>query len=233
MKNLPQIFNYKGVEVRTIIDENGKPWFVANDVAKILGYEKPNNAIHMHCKKFNKINCPELGYIIPINVIPESDIYRLVMRSNLPEAEKFQNWVVEVVLPAIRKTGQYSNQPMSMIDMIIQSALEMKRIDETQQKHGKRLAILEAKSHQNSGDFGYFTILAFCKLKGITPSLPQAAKLGKRAAEISRNLGIEIHTIRDQRFGTVNSYHEDILNSVFEEIKKNRARLVKRKMEKF
>ena len=87
----------------TIID--GKPWFVATDIAAALGYERPNDAIHQHCKKVNKINYGVLPQ--GINAIPESDLYRLIMRSKLESAEKFQDWVVEEVLPAIRKTGSY------------------------------------------------------------------------------------------------------------------------------
>lgn len=104
-----QIFNFNGNEVRTITDENGDPWFVAIDVSKTLGYENPSKAILDHCKKANKISIPEIGYVIPINIIPESDVYRLVMRSRLIKAEEFQDWVVEEVLPQIRKTGQYSH----------------------------------------------------------------------------------------------------------------------------
>lgn len=97
------------------------PWFVASDVAKALGYEKPNNAVNEHCKKMNKITLsPDLGGReasvkmppVMVNIIPESDVYRLIMRSNLPNAEKFQDWVVEEVLPAIRKTGQNKKTPV-------------------------------------------------------------------------------------------------------------------------
>lgn len=92
-------------EIR-ITDVDGTIWFVANDVAKSLGYEKPNNAINRYCKKVNKFNYPVTGR--ELNIIPESDVYKLIMRSELPEAEKFQDWVTDVVLPTIRKTGSYS-----------------------------------------------------------------------------------------------------------------------------
>lgn len=86
-------------------------------VAKSLGYDNPANAINTHCKKINKITLsPDLGGReisskmppVVMNIIPESDVYRLVMRSNLPNAVAFQDWVCEEVLPAIRKTGEYS-----------------------------------------------------------------------------------------------------------------------------
>lgn len=100
-----------------VVMQGDDPWFVASDVAKSLGYDNPANAINTHCKKINKITLsPDLGGReisskmppVVMNIIPESDVYRLVMRSNLPNAVAFQDWVCEEVLPAIRKTGGYS-----------------------------------------------------------------------------------------------------------------------------
>ena len=91
--------------VRVVRGDDGEPWFVASDVAKALGYEKPNNAVNEHCKKINKFSYPNSGQLQPYNTIPESDVYRLIMRSNLPSAELFQDWVVEDILPSLRRSG--------------------------------------------------------------------------------------------------------------------------------
>ena len=103
-------FPATGQTVRTVIHE-GKPWFVARDVATVLGYIKPRNAIQVYCKWAKILKGPDLGPLTHsprgINIIPESDVFRLVMRSRLPQAEAFQDWVCEEVLPAIRRTGQY------------------------------------------------------------------------------------------------------------------------------
>lgn len=83
--------------------QGGEPWFVASDVAKALGYERPNDAVNTHCKKVNKFSYGESPRgAQPYNIIPESDVYRLIMRSNLPNAERFQDWVVEEVPPPSR-----------------------------------------------------------------------------------------------------------------------------------
>lgn len=83
---------------------NGEPWFVGSEVATALGYDNPANAVNVHCKKANKITLsPDSGGReasvkmppVMVNIIPESGVYRLIMRSNLPDAEKFQDWVVE------------------------------------------------------------------------------------------------------------------------------------------
>jgi len=107
-------FDFSGEQIRTVIKDN-EPWFVAIDIAKILGYEKPNNAINTHCKKVNKFKYPETGQ--PINIIPESDLYRLIIRSKLPTAERFGDWVFEEVLPSIRKTGKYELQKNPNMNM--------------------------------------------------------------------------------------------------------------------
>lgn len=94
-----------------VIMKDGEPWFVASDVAMALGYTNRAEAIRDHCKKVNKINhhSKTLPPSPPVNflIIPESDVYRLVMRSNLPAATEFQDWVCEEVIPSIRRTGGY------------------------------------------------------------------------------------------------------------------------------
>lgn len=100
--------------VRVLAGEDGEPWFVASDVARALGYERPADAVNAHCKKVNKITqyceSPLSQPPVNFNIIPESDVYRLIMRSNLPTAERFQDWVVEEVLPSIRRHGVYTTE---------------------------------------------------------------------------------------------------------------------------
>ena len=111
MENQLQIFNNAEFgQVRTIVDGD-KILFCASDIAKALGYEKPNNAINTHCKNATLkqgIITDNLGRKQNANFIPEGDVYRLVVRSKLPTAEKFESWVFDEVLPSIRKTGSYS-----------------------------------------------------------------------------------------------------------------------------
>ena len=74
-----------------------------------LGYENPSRDVQRHCKKVNKITQTTDSVVPPLTVliIPESDVYRLVMRSNLPAAIEFQDWICEEVIPSIRRTGGY------------------------------------------------------------------------------------------------------------------------------
>lgn len=92
----------------------GKPVFFAVEVAKALGYTNPSKALSDHCKSLIKIDYNEslelnLGFY-PKGIImaPESDLYRLILKSKLPSAERIQDWVCEEVLPALRQQGSYS-----------------------------------------------------------------------------------------------------------------------------
>lgn len=106
-KNEVQIFeNSEFGQVRTV-DVDGKTYFVANDVAKALGYSVPKDAITRHCKGALKYRHLTLGGEQEIKIIPEGDIYRLVIKSQLPSAERFERWIFDEVLPSIRKTGGY------------------------------------------------------------------------------------------------------------------------------
>jgi prophage antirepressor-like protein len=100
------IFKFEEKQVRTVI-VNNEPYFVANDVAEILGYTNPRKTISDHCKGVTKSYILTDGGSQEMSVIPERDVYRLIMRSKLPAAEKFENWVVSEVLPSVRKHGGY------------------------------------------------------------------------------------------------------------------------------
>ncbi|ABK98742.1 BRO-N domain-containing protein [Pelobacter propionicus] len=106
-RNQMQVFCFEDAAVRTI-ERNGEPWFVGKDVAEILGYAAPRNAIRDFCKGGIKSMLPTGGGLQEMTIIPERDLYRLIMRSKLPAAERFEEWVVAEVLPAIRKTGFYN-----------------------------------------------------------------------------------------------------------------------------
>lgn len=118
MANDIKIFENNEFGQIRVITHNSQPYFIAKDVALVLGYSNTNQAVIDHCKKVAKYDLPvNTGCIrndgtfgtktIEVNIIPESDIYRLIMRSKLESAEKFQDWVCEEVLPIIRSTGGY------------------------------------------------------------------------------------------------------------------------------
>lgn len=112
-----QIFNSGEFgEIRTI-EIDGKPYFVGADVAKALGYSNPRKAILDHCKGVTKRDTPTSSGVQLMSYINEGDLYRLIMKSKLPSAEKFESWVMDEVLPTIRKTGSYQ-KPLTTVEQI-------------------------------------------------------------------------------------------------------------------
>lgn len=103
-------------KVRTL-EIDGKPYFVASDVATALGYTNPRKAVLDHCKGVTKRDTPTSSGIQYMSYIGEGDLYRLIMKSKLPNAEKFESWVMDDVLPSIRKNGIYATD--NVIDKIL------------------------------------------------------------------------------------------------------------------
>lgn len=119
VNNELQIFsNEEFGEIRTL-EIDRKPYFVASDIAKALGYKDSTNAIKQHCRWVVKHHIPHpqsKTKTLRVNVIPEGDIYRLITHSELDSAEQFESWVFDEVLPAIRKTGGYVNNVDLMVN---------------------------------------------------------------------------------------------------------------------
>ena len=93
-----------------VIEENGKYLFCGLDIATALGYAKPRNAISTHCRGALKRGVPTTSGDQTMTFIPEGDVYRLIVHSRLPSAERFERWVFDEVLPSIRKHGAYVTQ---------------------------------------------------------------------------------------------------------------------------
>lgn len=111
-ENLQIFQNNEFGSVRTVmIDE--KPYFSGTDVAKILGYSNPRDAVNKHCRWVAKRDVPHPQNPerkIKLVFIPEGDVYRLIIKSKLPTAEKFESWVMDEVLPSIQKKGYYIDE---------------------------------------------------------------------------------------------------------------------------
>lgn len=128
--NQLQIFNSPEFGQVRMLEISNKPYFVASDIAKALGYRNIQDAILRHCRWVVKHDVPHpqsKDKTIEVNVIPEGDIYRLVSHSELPSAEKFETWVFDEVLPTIRKHGMYAtNELLDNPDLLIQVATALK-----------------------------------------------------------------------------------------------------------
>ena len=112
MNNELQIFNNSDFGNIRVVENSGEPWFVGKDIATILGYAKPENAIANHVDGEDKTSTLIQGsgsnYKSKAILINESGLYSLILSSKLPTAKKFKRWVTSEVLPAIRKHGNYT-----------------------------------------------------------------------------------------------------------------------------
>jgi prophage antirepressor-like protein len=102
-----QIFNHTEFGELGVLMIGGKPFFPATEYAKALGYNQPEHAIKRHCKGCTFHTLLTAGGNQQKKFIPEGDLYRLIIRSKLPEAAKFEKFVFDERLPSIRKHGAY------------------------------------------------------------------------------------------------------------------------------
>ena len=173
-------------------DNNGKIMFVASDVAKMLGYARPADAVSAHCRCTvkHRIPHPQGKGTLEVNFIPEGDVYRLITHSKLPAAEKFESWVFDEVLPSIRKTGSYTAKPLD--------ESKTKRLAIMERNAKVREAALWAKLAEGSSG----TYQQVCKAYAANTlaekdvvSLPKAEEKTYTATEIGNMLNVSAHRI--------------------------------------
>lgn len=163
MNNEIQVFvNDLFGSVRILTQNDGKVLFCGKDVAEALGYVNPLKAIRDHCKGVNELDTPTNGGIQKVKFIEEGDMYRLITHSKLPDAEKFEKWVFDEVLPSVRKHGAYMTdqvleKALLSPDYLIQLATQLKKeqeqrlkletaVEEMRPKAGYYDAVLHSKS---------------------------------------------------------------------------------------
>lgn len=141
--NQLQIFsNPQFGDIRTI-EEDGKVIFCGSDIAKALGYARPNDAVSQHCRSTAKHRiATSQGNMAETNFIPEGDVYRLITHSKLPSAEQFERWVFDEVLPSIRKHGAYMT-PETLEAAILNPDTMIRLLTELKDERGKREALQE------------------------------------------------------------------------------------------
>ena len=136
-----QIFsNDEFGEIRVLII-NGEPWFIGKDVAELLGYSNPRNAVPAHVDSEDKLRTQieYAGQRREVTIINESGLYSLIMSSKLSTAKKFKHWVTSKVLPSIRKHGAYLTdnaleEALTSPDFLIRLATQLKEEKEARLK---------------------------------------------------------------------------------------------------
>jgi prophage antirepressor-like protein len=184
---------------------DGKPYAVGVDVARALDYAKPSQAVIDHCKGIRKLGIPSAGGLQETNVIPEGDIYRLIIKaadqSRNPDikakAARFESWVFDDVLPSIRQhgiyaTGQVIDQILSNPDYGIRLLTELK----AEQEQRKRLEVENAQQKQIIGELQpkasyYDLILQSKSIVPITKIAKDYGMSGKAMNSLLHELGIQ------------------------------------------
>ena len=140
-----QLFNNPRFgDVRTLT-EDGNTLFCGSDVARALGYTNPRDALARHCRGVVKRDTIDsLGRPQETNFIPEGDLYRLITPSKLPDAEKFERWVFDEILPSIRRNGMYAT-PEKLAEMLLNPDAMIQTLQALKAEQEKRRA-LEAQA---------------------------------------------------------------------------------------
>lgn len=202
MNNEIQIFsNEEFGEIRTLAI-NDEPWLVGKDVAEILGYANPNEAISDHVDDEDKLNSKTLSSF-SANLgqrggwlINESGLYSLIMSSKLPAAKKFKRWVTSEVLPSIRKNGGYiaGQESMTPAELMASALLMAQR---TLAEREARIADLTVQNQIMLPKAEYFDD---CMARGGLMNFRDTAKLlGLKQKELIDNLLRDRYLYRDKR----------------------------------
>ena len=167
MENKMQIFQNEEFGQIRVIQEDGKYLFCGADVAKALGYARPSKAVIDHCKGVLKRDTLTNGGIQALSYISEGDVYRLIVHSKLPSAERFEQWVYDEVLPSIRKHGAYMTdslleQAANNADVAAQVAKALYEERSLNKKLAGQLALTEAQLTEALPKAAYFDALVAC-----------------------------------------------------------------------
>lgn len=161
MSNTLQVFNNTEFGSIQAIDEGGVVLFNASEVAKALGYTNPRKAVADHCRCVTKRYVPHPQNpekTLEMNFIPEPDLYRLICRSKLESAQRFERWMFEEVLPSIRKHGIYTTEEMARRFIKDPRALEytIRGLLEEKEKN----AVLTAKIQEDAHKVSFYDAVA-------------------------------------------------------------------------
>ena len=247
MTNNLAIFDYKNLgSVRTSVNERGEVWFCLNDVANILCIQNSRDLLkRIDQKGVDTIYTLTNGGRQELLFVNESNLYRIIFTSRKPEAQDFQNWIFNEVIPSIRRTGMYLPQNTEgLMTVAMQTITEgFRRQEEINKKQAKfnekqlktnsnlttRIIHLEddlytermlnlqmAREHTEVVRNSYLSVLGYMKYNGMENMNVDTNHLGRVASKICRQRNVEPAKIKDSRFGFVNGYPYEILEEVFE-----------------
>ncbi len=140
--NQLQVFNYRDQQVRTVV-KDGQPWFAAKDVCNVLNHSNHKVAVsRLDEDEVSKVYLTDsLGRNQKTTVVNEAGLYSLILTSNKPEAKQFKRWITHEVIPTIRKTGSYNQQPN--YEQLSPELQHLIRMEQKQNEQDQRIGKLE------------------------------------------------------------------------------------------
>lgn len=176
-------------EVRTV-ELDGKPYFAGTDVARALGYVNVPDALRRHCRAIVKRDTPISGKIQEINYIPEGDVYRLIVSSKLPSAERFERWVFDEVLPTIRRHGLYAiDDIIADPDLGIRALLALKAEREARKALEVENKVKDQQIAELKPKASYYDLILQC------PSLLSVTEIAKDYGLSAKALNKMLHDL--------------------------------------
>lgn len=181
MEQLAKVFSHERFGSVQVIVIDGKEMFAATQVAAALGYKDAYAAIRQHCREEGSVIHPLLtdGGVQRMKFITEGNVYRLIARSKLPDAEQFERWLFDEVAPSLRKHGGYLTaakveEALLNPDVLIQLATALKREQEERARLQAEVAVIQPKADKyteflDSEGLTAFTTIGKHFLGGVDP----------------------------------------------------------------
>lgn len=208
-----QDFDFNGIAIRGKLDESGEPIILAAPLCEVLKLKDVTKALAGlpdNEKGKSKVLTP--GGWQQVWHVTEGGMYRLVYRSNKPQAEQLRQKIFGEILPAIRKTGFYASPSLSSLDVLKQM---VNVLDEIQHKQGQMALEIENLTDRVD-DKDFMSVETWCKVQGLKEGLRSVAlriQWGKECAALSRERGIPIKHADDEPH-TPGRYYVTILRDV-------------------
>lgn len=199
MSNELKIFeNAEFGSIRTV-EIDSTPYFVGKDVAEVLGYKNPNEAINEHLDSEDRLNSKTLSsFELDLGqrggwLINESGLYSLILSSKLPKAKEFKHWVTSEVLPAIRRHGMYAmDELIENPDLAIKALTALKEEREKTKKLTETVAVQNQQISELKPKASYYDVVLNCKdLVSVTEIAKDYGKSARWLNEKLHELGIQ------------------------------------------
>ncbi len=208
-------YTFDGQDVRTAIDTQGNPMFCLPEVCRILDIDQPSKVKNrLDEKGMTSIPTPTAGGLQELTYISEPNLYRVIFQSRKPDAVRFQNWIFEVVIPSIRKTGSYMAKPMSTLDILELNIKQLREMETRQNALESKVNEVNARLSEHQED--YFALRGWYILQGLHIDEASARKVGKALTKYCKAHEIKIASVADPKYGRLNMYHRSVLERIDE-----------------